>query len=295
MATAWDRRKLVDAISSRTESITTESDIYLRTWFSPKLDTMTLDVKDSRMAELVGENVSCDLIDICKSPTTCLMIRNDPLKSPLRFFKHIYQNYLQAREVVLLSIESFVLVLKGKAWNTVMALQMMGTVKNATQVIRLGDTAALAKYLKVWEQCCQYETPRARYCDFGAWLAKAITDGKRGEPDRYMRAYTAWVMEDREYKDHLVSPMAYLLLRLADHIMSGYGSQPNPRRGHEIVDFTGKLKKNHPLVRELNVKLPEIIPAFTVTIRRQCRCSHHQARTDLIWAPKSEIPAYLRT
>lgn len=269
MVTAWDRKKLPDALGSRTtKPITTESDIYLRTWFSPKLDTISLNLVDSRMVEIVGDAAPCDLVDICKSPTTCLMIRNDPDSFSQRFIKYIYQNYLHNSEVVLACIESFNLVLKDREWPP-----QMGTVKNATQVIHLEDAAALVKYRKVWEQCCASETSRPGQYDFGDWLEMAIDERKREGAHGWMRTYKAWVVEDQEHKERLVSPEAYFLLRLADHIVSGLDSEPDKRRGHEIVDYTGRLKKDHPLVQELNIKLPKIIPVFTVsTVRQASHC-----------------------
>lgn len=84
-----------------------------------------------------------------------------------------------------------------------------------------------------------------------------------------MKTYTAWGVEDEAYEERLVSPEVYYLLQLADDIISVHGSRSYPGHGHEIVDYTGNLKKDHPLVQELDIKLPKVIPVCTIRILRE--------------------------
>lgn len=267
MAIACDKNKLDDAVWDDLP-ITNETDIYMRTWFSPELDTIMINPKELESLLYMGEAVRCDLLNSLRSPTTCLLVPDDC------FHYRVYQEYLQNREKVLLSIGDVEFVLKDKAWDIGTAPRVLGTVGSGTHVIHLNDTAALGKYLELWEHCCQYETEFSwgnEYCDFEAWLKMAIDEGKREGDRGWMRRYTAWVVEDQVYEERLVSPEAYYVLRLADHILFAHGSKPNRHCGHEVVDYTGSLKKDHPLVQELEIKLPEVIPVCTFRIRSHCR------------------------
>lgn len=279
MVTAWDRTKFEGAISEAT-SITKETDIYMRTWFSPKLDTLTLDPVDIVLLGFFTEDARCDLINNLTSPTTCLLL-HDWSCTYRRLIKLVYQQYLKNRDKILLSIGEIRFVLKDKVWDTATASQALETVESGTQVVHLNNIAALGKYLQLWEHCCQKETAAAwenKHCDVGNWLKMAIDEGKREGARGWMRRYKAWVVEDQAYEKRLVSPEVFYVLRLADYILAVYGSQPNLHCGHEIVDYMGKLKKNHPLVRELDIKLPEVIPVCTVSILGRCLCETGHAR-----------------
>ncbi|KAG6368600.1 hypothetical protein INS49_002813 [Diaporthe citri] len=268
-----DLAKFGGAISVTT-SITNETDIYIRTWFSPKLDTLTLDPVDLVLLGLFAEDARCDLINSLGSPTTCLLV-HDWSRTYGRLINPVYQQYIKSRDKILLNIGDVRFVLKDKVWDIETAAQALGTVEPGAQVIHLNDTAALCKGLELWEHCCQYETTASwanKHCDVGAWLKMAIDEGKREGARGWMRRYKAWVVEEQAYEKRLVSPEAYYVLRLADHILSAPGLRPNRHCGHEIVDYTGRLKKDHPLVGELDIKMPEIIPVCTINILGRCCC-----------------------
>lgn len=288
MVTAWDSNKLKRAwwVAG---PITDGTDIYIRTWFSPKLDTIMVDTLDARILERFGEAARCDLINCLRSPTTKLVVRSNWSRYNIRLAHHAYQQYLESRDKVLLSIGEIDFVLKDKVWDIGTTPQMLGTVGSG-QVIHLNDTATLSKYLELWEHCCQRETTSCRLImtsDIGAWLKMAIDEGKGEGARDWMRTYEAWVGEDQAYEARLVSPEVKYVLRLADHIMSAHGSQPNSRGGHEIVDYTGKLKTDHPLVQNLGIKLPEIIPVCTIRILRGCRCEENQAQSGFVMSPRN--------
>lgn len=281
MVTAWDRLKFSRAMLPTTP-ITNETDIYIRTWFSAKLDTLTVDLVDIVFLETFAEDARCDLINSLSSPTTCLLVHDWSRTCP-RYINPIYQQYLKNREKILLSIGDIRFLLKGKVRGTGTASQALETLGSGTQVIHLNDNAALEKYVDLWEHCCQEGTNWAwknRHCDVGAWLKMAMDEGKREGARGWMRRYKAWVVEDQAYEKRLVSPEVYYVLRIADYILLAHGSRPNRHCGHEIVDYTGKLKKNHPLVRELDIKLPEVIPVCTVSIHARCRCEECDPRQD---------------
>lgn len=286
MVTAWDSNKL-KRTRLATRSITDGTDIYRRTWFSPKLDTIMVDTLDAWILERFGEAARCDLVNCLRSPTTKLVVRSNWSRYDIRLTHHAYQQYLESRDKVLLSVGEIEFVLKDKIWDIGTAAQMLGTVESG-QVIHLNDTATLSKYLDLWEHCCQRETTSCRamnHHDIGAWLKMAIDEGKGEGARDWMRTYEAWVGEDLTYEARLVSHEAKYVLRLADHIMFANGSQPNSRCGHEIVDYTGKLKTDHHLVRSLELKLPEIIPVCTVRVLRRCRCEEHQAQSGFGMSP----------
>lgn len=287
MVTAGDRYKVIRPYGTA-ESITNETDVYVRTWFSPKLDMMMLNPIDIDTFGFFGGGPRCDLINRLRSPTTCLVVHNDWFRGSLvlnLLLDYVYRHFLKNRDKILLSIRDVDFVLKDKAWEIGTAPQVLGTVGSGTQVIRVNDTAALGKYLELWEHCCQYETSFSRknkHCDLGAWLKMAIDKGKREGARGWMRTYKAWVVEDQAYEKRRVSPEAYCVLRFADHILYARGSRPNRHCGHEVVDYTGNLKKDHPLVRELDIKLPELIPVCTIRIIRRCRCEEGRARAGSI-------------
>lgn len=107
MVTAWDKNKL-DALG-RDLSITNETDIYIRTWFSPKLDTIRLNQTELESLLYMGEAARCDLLNSLSSPTTCLLVYDDC------FDYRDYHEYLQYREKILLSIANVEFVLEDKA------------------------------------------------------------------------------------------------------------------------------------------------------------------------------------
>lgn len=274
MVTAWDRDKLRSTIGG--EPITNDTDLYIRTWLSSKLDTFFLNFNEIRVPKILEDaSHRCDLVDIRRSPNTRLVVPNSPARWGPRLVNQVYQKYLKGRQDVLLSIGAFELVLKKEAWDNDVASQLLGAVGTGTRVIHLDDTAALRKYFKLWEHCCQVETRRSwytRHSDFETWLKMATDEGKGGETRGWMRKYKAWIVERQGYEKRPVAPEVYFTLRIADHLIAGHGLRPNPRRGHEIVDSTGRLKEDHPLVRNLDIKLPEVVPVCTISILRSCRC-----------------------
>lgn len=299
MVTAWnwikDRRCWEILMRSETEEIPwpedvpNETEMCIRTWFSSKLDTLVLNPKDCMIPYWGDDYYQHDFIDfigIGLSPTTCLVVHNDLSSCGSEYLENLYDNYLKHRQEILLGIGDFKLVFKDKAWDIAARLNMSYSAGNQTQVIRLDDTAALAKCLKLWEHCCHFETPRSylnRHHDFGEWLDMAIDKDKRGGGGRWQRTYMAWVVENRAYEERLVSPEAYFLLRVVDIVISRHESiwktgRGREHRGHEVMDDTGRLKNDHPLVRELDIKLPRVIPVCTVSFHRQCRCEAGTAR-----------------
>lgn len=282
MITGWDSRSKILSPVSRYSRVTDHLNIYRKTWFSPKLDTIMLDPEDLRILRLEREAAQCDLIKICKSPRISLMLGIHDFEHSSSSTKHqIYERYLKSRETVLLRIAGHDLLLKDEAWGKLTAPQKLTGTRNATDLIRLDDTAAVVKYLKLWTHCCQEQTTdffTTTHCDFGSWMEMVIDEEKRPQNDGYMRTYNAWMVEDEAYVRHRVTPEAWFLLGLADSIMFNHGILPGAGRGHEIMDFTGKLKEGHPLIRELDIKLPEVIPVCTIRMLGPCICKNCHAQ-----------------
>lgn len=270
MVTAWNSSSLRLFEFDRSPA-TIDPSIYMRTWFSPKLDVIVLDPEDLIMLEILGEAARCDLLDICRSPTTSLIVPGDGFSYESRAFILMYERYLKTRDTVFLNIAEHGLTPKFEAWDKLIDLRTLRKTRTM-DLIRLDDTAAIVKYLKLWEHYCQVDTVNlftGKYCNFGTWIKMATDEEKGVHTSEYMSTYKAWMVEDGAYVEHSVTPKARFLLGLADRIMSdrimsGYGSQPNARRGHEIMDYSGKLKDDHPLVRELDIKLPDVIPVCTI-------------------------------
>lgn len=306
MVTAWDatkeRRCWEIWARSETEDIAwpedvpDETDMCIRTWFSSTLDTLVFDPTDSTIPYWGDGYLRHDFIDFVRmgmSPATCLVVHNDLSFCTSGYLEDLYHKYLKHRQEILVAIAEFELVFKEKAWDIATGLNMSSLAGNRTQVIRLDDTAALAKCLKLWEHCCHDETRHSysnRHHDFGEWLEMALDEDKRAGGGMWRRAYTAWVVENRACEGRLVSPEAYFLLRVADKIISGHDSIRKSgrgcwRRGHEVMDDTGRLKKDHPLVRELDIKLPRVIPVCIVSFERQCRCKADTTRSGTVPEP----------
>lgn len=274
MVTAWNQDVLMRTIRLG-EPITDGTGVYISTWYSSRLDTIFLNLNALRTLKNLGEAHRCDLVDICRSSTSRLVVPNNPSRWGSRLVNHIYQRYLKGRDKVFLSIRYFNLVLKKKAWDNDFASQLLEAAQDGTQIIHLDDTAALRKYPELWEHCCQAEMRRSwinRDCEFGTWLKMATDEEKRKSTRGWMRKYTAWIVERQAYEKRVVPPEVDFVLRIADHIISGHGQQPNPRRGHEIVNSMGNIKKDHPLVRKLDIKLPEVVPVGKVSIPWRCLC-----------------------
>lgn len=273
MVTAWNR-DLLGFLEFQGLPVTIDPSIHVRTWFSPKLDVIVLDPKDVIMLDMLGEAARCDLLDICRSPTTSLIVHSDEFRSGSPSILPIYERYLKTRDTVFLSIADHELIFKSEARDTIMAQRMLQKTRTM-DLIRLDDTAAVVKYLKFWKHCCQINATSlfaAAHCDFGSWMRMALDEGKGAHTQGYMETYRAWIVEDEAYVKHSVTPKVYFLLVFADCIMSNYGPQPNAHRGHEIMDYAGKLKERHPLVRELDIKLPDVIPVCTIQILGPWAC-----------------------
>lgn len=306
MVTAWNiinvRRYEDILIHWETEDIPwpedapNETDMRIRTWFSSKLDTIIHNPFDNMVSNWSKENDQrkfIDIVSIGMSPTTRLVVHSDFRFHPPGYFKKLYQDYLKNRQEILLCIARSRLVFKDSAWGIAAGLNISCLAGNGTQVIHLDDTVTLAKCIKLWEQCCRFEQPFSftkQYHNFGELLNAAIDENKKAEANRWMRPYKAWVVEAQAFEERLVSSEAYFLLRIVDGIISDHESIRNTgrgyrRRGHEVMDATGRLKEDHPLVRELNIKLPRVIPVCTVSFERQCRCEVGTARSGTVPEP----------
>lgn len=152
---------------------------------------------------------------------------------------------------------------------------------NSNRVIRLDDTASLAKCLKLWEQCCHVEnfknTQINRLYDFGQWLGFTTDEQKREATRILNRAYSTWEVEDQAYEFRVASPETFFLLQIRDILIHSHDSikftgRGRMNRGHELMDDNGSLKEDHPLVRELDIKLLKIIPVCTISISERRRC-----------------------
>lgn len=106
--------------------------------------------------------------------------------------EQIYERYLKSRDTILLRIAHLRLVLQNKVWGKLAPPQMLGATRNATDLIRLEDTAAVVRYLKLWALCCQVETMSSFNtidCDVGSWIEMAIYEEKRIQTHGYMKIY----------------------------------------------------------------------------------------------------------
>lgn len=306
MVTAWDKinvRRYVDIlIHWETEDIPwpedtpNETDMCIRTWFSSRLDTIILNPYDNMISHWSKENDQrkfIDIVGISMSPTTRLVVQNDFGFHPPGYFKKLYQDYLKNRQEIFLCIARCRLIFKDNAWDIAAGLNISCSAGNGTQVIRLDDNVTLAKCIKLWEQCCHFEHPfdfTKKNPNLGKLMNTAIDENKKAGANRWMRPYKAWVVEAQAFEERLVSSEAHVRLRIADNIISDHESIRNTgrgrgRRGHEVMDATGRLKEDHPLVRELNIKLPRVIPVCTVSFERQCRCEVGTARSGTVPAP----------
>lgn len=267
MVTAWDR-SFLQFVGLVHLPATIDPSIFMQTWFSPKLDVIVLDPEDLIMLDVLGEAARCDLLDICRSPTTPLVVPEEGFRYESQRFHQMYERYLKTRDTVFLNIGEHGLISKYETWNTIMAPRTLGEI-GTMDLIRLDDTAAIVKYLEIWEHYCRVDTMNlvtTDYCNFGTWIEMAMDEEKGADTLGYMKTYKAWMVEDGGYVEHSVTPKARFLLGFADCIMSGHGSRRNRHRGHEIMDYTGKLKEGHPLVRELDIKLPDVIPVCTIQL-----------------------------
>lgn len=278
MVTVWELSSIVGPFTGDT----TLKQIY--TWYSPKLDTITLDPIDIKIYEQVGEAGQCDLFRLCKSPTTPLLVLENPSKQRARkpAIRRMYPEYLKGRKTVFLNIGDFQLIPKDEGWEIIMAEQMFGATGKSTNLIHLDDAAATSRYSKLWEHCCQDEKPTLaghERLDFGAWLGMTTEEREQNDAHGWMKRYTAWKVEDHAFEEHLVTPRAYYLLQLADYIVDDpERGGSGPSRGHEIMDYNGKLKEGHPLIQQLDVQLPEVILVCTVRVLRRCRCTAGQTQ-----------------
>ncbi|POS71358.1 hypothetical protein DHEL01_v210252 [Diaporthe helianthi] len=252
------------------EEVPSEADMCLRTWVSSKLDTLVLDSDDDMVPYWREEHERCEfvgIIGIGQSPTTRLVVYNRFSSCVAGDLDYLYQTHLRNRREILLCVESFNLRFSGQA-RDIFGLDLSWKPGSNTQVVRLDDVVALKTCLRWSSQAARYskwETEKLELCANRA-LRESQGDGNCTK----MEEYKAWMVEDQVYEGRLVSPQVHFLLKFVDNIMSSHPSirstgEGSRCRGHEVMDDTGRLKQDHPLVRELDIKLPLVIPAFTVS------------------------------
>ncbi|KAG8159848.1 hypothetical protein KVR01_010485 [Diaporthe batatas] len=269
-----------------------KAEVCVRTWFSSKLDTLVLDMWWLCPLTEHRQNDLIDFTGIERSATTHLVLQGDRFGWHPRDLEYVYRTCLKRHTEVLLSIRSFSFILKDQDYDTNMGLDISPRPGERGRVIRLDDTVALTKYLKLWNEWRRSETCPIIDGDysFESWLETALDSTRAGENKREKRKYMAWNVEDQSYEQRLVSPEAYFLLRTVDSIIHKHTSveymnqdmdedtdqetgqetdqetdERSVRRANEIMDDTGRLKEDHPLVQNLDIKLPQVIPVYTLS------------------------------
>lgn len=228
------------------EDVPKKADMCVRTWVSGKLDTLVLDSDDDMVPYWREDHEKCDFVDfigIAQSPTTRLVVYNQFSSCTSEDLDHLYQTHFRSRREIFLCVKSINLRFGAQDSSLYADLNISRRPGNRAQVVSLDELSVLKKHPKLWFEC---------------WTPE-------------MQPYTAWVVEEQAYEERLVSPQARFLLQIVDNIISSHESirhtgKGSTCRGHEVMDGTDRLKQDHPLVQELDIKLPQVVPVVIVAL-----------------------------
>lgn len=180
-----------------------------------------------------------DALAVATDPAVSLMI--DPFgfalkpaarAPPIRpIINMVYHRYLKDRSHVFLFREMYHLCLDRDKLDGVMK-QGLFSEPGESRMISVDDVETLRKYLS-WFSSTPRETRRQ-------------LDGFRRRP-RY---------QDSFCEEHEVSRTTLFKLRIADFVLESHGL--DSMQGSHVVGWDGEVRREHPLVAELEIRLPEV-------------------------------------
>lgn len=253
------------------------------TWFNPAADHIYIGSESIlRMSEQVGPPNHDDVLQAALDPALVLMLSADLLEYHQRLedefegrragLRSLYHRYLKARDHIYICEGGIDFLLTDEGLRNAVQEGLFSGEDEEQRLVASNNKVLIEKYeaLKLYDH--QHTNANAIQT-LRTWGASLRTRHIRKSQSQHIR---------REAKGHINSTSSrtipsvhtpitgsqMLMLKIADFLMwdqgLGFG------RGLEIMDLSGHLKKDHPLVREHGFKLPDFTPVFSyLNLKRQ--------------------------
>ncbi|KUI71117.1 hypothetical protein VM1G_07287 [Cytospora mali] len=183
-----------------------------------------------------------------------------------RILNLLYHRYLKTRDHVYLEFDTYPLELSEEAWRQALEWDLFRKYEGQSHLVSLDDRDTLDKYLTLW----QLSRPDHRDV---AMIRLSLL--QKYTLMRLSRVYLseavprwppAWHRVEREG----LTDLQVFMLRLVDFLMESHGiADVDSGRGEEIIGPDGRLDKDHPLVKQAQLRLPEfhVVVVFEVAAR----------------------------
>ncbi|KUI61074.1 hypothetical protein VP1G_08254 [Cytospora mali] len=183
-----------------------------------------------------------------------------------RILNLLYHRYLKTRDHVYLEFDTYPLELSEEAWRQALEWDLLRKYEGQSHLVSLDDRDTLDKYLTLW----QLARPDHRNI---AMIRLSLL--QKYTLMRLSRVYLseaaprwppAWHRVEREG----LTDLQIFMLRLVDFLMESHGiADVDSGRGEEIIGPDGRIMKDHPLVKQAQLRLPEfhVMVVFEVAAR----------------------------
>lgn len=161
-------------------------------------------------------------------------------------------------------------VLTDEGWQKAIHEGLFSGHYEETRLVPLNDEVLIRKYEALRHHCHQHIKPSRRpNMDYFLWCGKThawqdtrLSKFKHLDDAKYSRFISNRLVASRA---NLPDAQVFML-QIADFLMCdiglGYG------RGEEIMELDGHLKQDHPLVEQLDLRLPDFTPVLLFEARK---------------------------
>lgn len=228
--------------------------------------------------QLPGPPNHDDLFQVALDPEVTLLLHSslfhdwlhpaDAFATMRNGIQALYHRYLRPRKhlfIVVNAMPPYVLTEEG--WQKAIHEGLFSGHREEVRHIPVADEALIRKYEALLHHCHQHINPSWRFrvnMDEMLWSGRPHTwHGRQLAQFKNLNdaSYSQWILSRLFSSRDKVSIAVVFMLQIADFIMwdmgLGYG------RGEEIMDLDGHLKKNHPLVQQYDLRLPDFTPVVT--------------------------------
>lgn len=260
LSRAWSKaqnQKFLDEACYRDEML------HIKTWFNPTADHIYIDEASIlRMSELVGPPNHDDVLQAALDPALVLMLSAGLFaRSEAEFemrrsgLRCLYQRYLKPRDHVYICEGTIDFLLTDEGLQKAVQEGLFSGEDEEQQLVAASDKILCDQYeaLRLYDH--QHSNINT-YQTLRTWKDSLNTWHTRRSVSRHVRhinqsSRTIYVSISRSQQ---------LMLNLADFLMWDQGLGLG--KGLEIMDSTGRLREDHPLVQEHGFKLPDFTSVF---------------------------------
>lgn len=280
LSRAWSKaqfEKFWDEVCYRDEMLRTI------TWFNPAADFVVLGPESIlRMSEQVGPPNRDDVLQAALDPALVLMLcptvfgQHEKLEAEfeaLRFgLRSLYNQYLKPRDHIYICEGAMQFLLTDEGLKKAVQEGLFSGENEESRLVAASDKILIKKYeaLRSYEHkhtnINAIQTVRTWRDNLDTWHTRRSQGRqiRRGSKGR-----VGWTSARTVPSIRIpMSGSQMLMIKIADFLMWDQGLGLG--RWPEIMDLTGRLKKDHPLVQEHGFKLPDFTPVLVYqNIQRQ--------------------------